>query len=449
MGFPPSSSRMRCRLSARIHAVSLLFLTQVVLSTARPGASPRDISGKPNPPMPSSEHQAAHPTRSLDFLSITERTAAGVNLHSRRDREVVRRREPGRLAGDGPKTNDFRQTAPFGIGSLLSSILDSLSTPPPISTDSRTPTPPSPPTSTPAPPVLTTHSSSTSDPINTSARSSISSVPPSVTRDSTTFSTSSVSTTLSHASLSPSLPASSTPPATPSSASSLPLLSISSSSSANSFSSSSTPVSASAAESKSNTPHIVAGTVTPLLVFAVLGSTVLALRLRQHRRRLDANDDTPAPEEQQFAGYDSGREGSMRAGSVMLLLDPEEKDSGNPSREASDTDRAQNGPDASLHLSAAAFTAPHSPSPSPSPSSSPSPSPIPFPALEHATNDETSKMDNHDSDGTTADLSGSRSRVPTYATLASEESVDRTPPTPLPRYTPARPLPTIPFVRAS
>ncbi|KAF7367141.1 hypothetical protein MSAN_00973800 [Mycena sanguinolenta] len=451
---------MRCRLSVplslRIHAVSLLFLTRVLLSIAKPCASPRDISGRLNPPMRGSEHVALSPWP-LDFESITEySTIARAIPRSRRD-HISRRRERRRPAADDPTTTESREieipneTDPF---SVLNSILSSILGDPPTATEpftiptessSFSPTSPSVSTSTPPPPVSPT---STSDSINTSFRSSISSLSPPLTQSSTTPSGSIVLTTFSHESSSPSSLSSSTPHTTPSSASSLLPSSISSASlSLSSFSSStSTPISASVSKSESRSTSIVVGTIIPLLVFALLGGTVMALR---RRRRLnpeghaDANADTSAPDEQGFARTDAGGEESAHAGSVVLLLGPAEKDSGNPSPQASNLDRAQNASETSLPLSAAPHTTPHSPSPSPSP--------IPFP-VQHAASDpeqETSKTDNSDSDASAADPSRSRSRAPTYKTIGSEESVDRTPPTPLPRYTTVRPLPTIPFVRAS
>jgi len=237
-----------------------------------------------------------------------------------------------------------------------------------------------------------------------------------------------------------------------------------------------------------------------VLVIAALVAAVIALQRR--RRRLDAqlrphaytpdvlqtqdrqgrggNGSGPAHTESAWiasavppAGADEqgfGAHGYRYAstGSDILLLGPDEKGGGRAASDAGDGMVSRNGaevlvlgPRVEMEV---VRPGRHLLTPSPfsgaSPSASPSPSPSPAPVPRHVRDDLQLERHPYARDSTWSPLPSPTShyseqdrpdlyRAPTFLTLDSEESHDRTPPTPLPRYTPrSRPLPDIPFMKA-
>ncbi|KAJ6471405.1 hypothetical protein C8R45DRAFT_1218040 [Mycena sanguinolenta] len=276
-------------------------------------------------------------------------------------------------------------------------------------------------------PQATPHSSSNIDPINTSFRSSTSSTLHSVTLSSTTGLASNVSGLPSHGSLSPppssSKPSSSTPslstpsPSTPSPPTpSLPPSPPSPSSSAFSglSSSISTPTFThiSGSISKSTPSSTLAGTLAPVLVIvALLGAALVVLRRR--RRRIDP-EQRPDP-------YVSETGPQLHthkdAGSAVQLLRPQRKGSGPSRTQTSDAARKRTAAGNS-NLSGDVHRAADAP--------------------------EQEQVNNANSYPSAAGQIRSRSHGPRDVTEGREASLDTTPPTPLPRYSLLRPLPSIP-----
>ncbi|KAJ7196732.1 hypothetical protein B0H12DRAFT_1167786 [Mycena haematopus] len=450
--------------ASRIHTVSLLFLTQAIFSTAKLGILPRDLSGTFSPTARSSVNIAPRLRRLEDFHAMDGVVAAKAggaledsippetsSRGSRSDYEILRHRRSRRQAADDPIADPLLSaiTDPLlsAITDPLLPILTSLLTPigtliPTTDTtgDTTTTTPTLASVFTSStlttPPTSTTHSRALAS--HRPETSSVSSSP-SVTLSASPSSRARPSRTLSFASLSPS-PSSSSSSPSPSLSFAPP--SSSSSSSSTSSSSSSTPTLVPASNTKPKPSSVVAGTAASLLV---IGGLVITLCWR--RRRPDSEQRPPAYAEEEWesaASSDAGGGGSMRPSSAVLLLGPDPDQAGggahaarwhgsdvllpgNPSGQASDTSRTWNLSGAVTPLSAA-------------PSSSLGLSPAP----RHTSGETSKDRDNRDSGVPTPDRGRPRSGVHTFGTLDSDYSPDRAPPTPLPLYTPSRPLPSIP-----